>query len=80
MNKAVIIGGIVVAIIIIVAAYSMSYNENQVEVSEGDITEPQVTESDTDEGKHFSIDLDDGVGIAEPWFEYKMTKVDLFVK
>ncbi len=66
MNKAVIIGGIVVAIIIIVAAYSMSYNENQVEISEGDVTEPQVTESDTDEGKHFSIELDDGVGIAEP--------------
>ena len=66
MNKAVIIGGIVVAIIIIVAAYSMSYNENQVEISEGDVTEPQVTESDTDEGKHFSIDLDDGVGVAGP--------------
>ncbi len=66
MNKAVIIGGIVVAIIIIVTAYSISYNENQVEMSDGDITEPQVTESDTDEGKHFSIDLDDGVGIAEP--------------
>ncbi len=66
MNKAVIIGGIVVAIIIIVAAYSISYNENQVEISEGDITEPQVTESDTDEGKHFSIDLEDGVGVAEP--------------
>jgi len=80
MNKAVIIGGIVVAIIIIVAAYSISYNENQVEISEGDITEPQVTESDTDEGKHFSIDLDDGVGITEPWFEYKMTELDLFVK
>ena len=66
MNKAVIIGGIVVVIIIIVAAYSISYNENQVEISEGDITEPQVTESDTDEGKHFSIDLEDGVGVAEP--------------
>ncbi len=66
MNKAVIIGGIVVAIIIIVAAYSISYNENQVEISEGDITEPQVTESDTDEGKHFSIDLEDGVGVAGP--------------
>ena len=66
MNKAVIIGGIIVAIIIIVTAYSISYNENQVEMSEGDITEPQVTESDTDEGKHFAIDLDDGVGIAEP--------------
>ncbi len=66
MNKAVIIGGIVVAIIIVMAAYSISYNENQVEMSEGDITEPQVTESDTDEGKHFSIELDDGVGIAEP--------------
>lgn len=66
MNKAVIIGGIVVAIIIIVAAYSISYNENQVEISEGDITEPQITESDTDEGKHFSIDLEDGVGVAEP--------------
>jgi len=66
MNKAVIIGGIVVAIIIVMAAYSISYNENQVEMSEGDITEPQVTESDTDEGKHFSIDLDDGIGIAEP--------------
>ena len=63
MNKAVIIGGIVVAIIIIVAAYSISYNENQVEISEGDITEPQVTESDTDEGKHYSLDLDDGVGL-----------------
>ncbi len=66
MNKAVIIGGIVVAIIIIVAAYSISYNENQVEISEGDITEPQVTESDTDEGKHFSIELDDGVGLVGP--------------
>lgn len=66
MNKAVIIGGIVVAIIIIVAAYSISYNENQVEMSDGDITEPQVTESDTDEGKHFSIDLEDGIGVAEP--------------
>ena len=66
MNKAVIIGGIVVAIIIVMAAYSMSYNENQVEISEGDITEPQVTESDTDEGKHFSIDLEDGVGVAGP--------------
>ncbi len=66
MNKAVIIGGIVVAIIIIVAAYSISYNENQVEISEGDITEPQVTESDTDEGKHFSIDLEDGVGVVGP--------------
>ncbi len=66
MNKAVIIGGIVVAIIIIVAAYSMSYNENQVEVSEGDITEPQVTESDTDEGKHFSLELEDGIGMVGP--------------
>ena len=66
MNKAVIIGGIVVAIIIIVAAYSISYNENQVEISEGDITEPQVTESDTDEGKHYSLDLDDGVGLIGP--------------
>ncbi len=80
MNKAVIIGGIVVAIIIIAAAYSISYNENQVEISEGDITEPQVIESDTDEGKHFSIDLEDGVGVTGPWFEYKMTKLDLFVK
>jgi len=66
MNKAVIIGGIVVAIIIIVAAYSISYNENQVEISEGDITEPQVTESHTEEGEHFSIDLEDGVGVAGP--------------
>ncbi len=66
MNKAVIIGGIVVAITIVMAAYSISYNENQVEMSEGDITEPQVTESDTDEGKHFSIDLEDGVGVSEP--------------
>jgi len=66
MNKAVIIGGVIVAIIIMGAAYSISYNENQVEISEGDITEPQVTESDTDEGKHFSIDLEDGVGVAGP--------------
>ena len=66
MNKAVIIGGIVVAIIIIVAAYSISYNENQVEVSEGDITEPQVVESDTDVGKHFSLELEDGVGMVGP--------------
>ncbi len=66
MNKAVIIGGIVVAIIIMVAAYSISYNENQVEISEGDIIEPQVIESDTDEGKHFSIDLEDGVGVVGP--------------
>ncbi len=66
MNKAVIIGGVVIAIIIIVAAYSTSYNENQVEISEGDITEPQVTESDTDEGKHFSLELEDGIGMVGP--------------
>lgn len=65
MNKIIIIGGIIAATIIIVAVYSISFNENQVEVSEANI-EPPVTESGTDTAKHYSIELDDGVGIAEP--------------
>ena len=65
MNRIAIIGGIIVAAIIIVAVYSISFNENQVEVSEANI-EPPVTESGTDTAKHYSIELDDGVGVSEP--------------
>jgi len=65
MNRIAIIGGIIVAAIIIVAVYSISFNENQVEVSEANI-EPPVTESGADTTKHYSIELDDGVGVSEP--------------
>ena len=65
MNRIAIIGGIVAAAIILVSVYSISFNENQVEVSEANI-EPTVTESGTDTTKHYSIELDDGVGITEP--------------